>query len=66
MIAAIHHGARAPAWVTVLQACEVWGCPPWIVRGQEPTPVTRLRWLTRWRLFTEQVFLKRKLETPDG
>lgn len=34
-----------PAWVGVLQAAEVWGCPPWEITGESPP--RRLLWLFR-------------------
>ncbi len=58
-MAAVHHGAKAPAWVTTILAAEKWGMAPWQVRGQSGTPVTRLAWLVRWQFLEEQRAAKR-------
>jgi hypothetical protein len=52
-----------PLWGEVLIAAAEWGCPPWIVIGQEhPSPAERSRWFWRWRAFAEQREKKRQLD----
>lgn len=41
-------------WGVVLEAAAEWGCPPWVVTGEELTPARRVRWFFRWAELRKQ------------
>lgn len=51
VIAAIHHGGKAPWWVAVLIAAKEWGMPPWEVAQTG----SRLLWFNRWAFWVGQL-----------
>lgn len=39
-----------PHFYTILQTARQWGCPPWVVAAEEPTPETVALWERRQRI----------------
>lgn len=53
-----------PGWVGILQAAESWGCPPWVVTGEQPPK--RLIWLMRRGAYEYEVARAKRTKETHG
>lgn len=59
---ALHHGAKVPLDVALLQAAETWGCPPWEI---EDAPGA-IRWLKMLELYQQARARAQKMASAKG
>jgi hypothetical protein len=45
-------------FISILVLAEKWGCPPWVVVGEEPTETIRQQWYQRGVFYYSQINIR--------